>query len=182
MNGMEESDPSIVPTKPTNKAGQPAAEPVEGSDGAKRNASRQNTNRTQCRSTVSQAQARIRQAVTRNRKEKLTALLHHISVDTLRYVFLDMKKNAAPGIDGVTWERYGEDLDRNLIDLHRRVHAGAYRAQPSRRKRGETRNEASLHRCAGPTAKAMSVPGLPELRSNAASAAAQVHNPISLPL
>jgi len=83
---------------------------------------------------VSQAQARIRQAVTRNRKEKLTALLHHISVDTLRYVFLDMKKNAAPGIDGVTWERYGEDLDRNLIDLHRRVRAGAYRAQPSRRK------------------------------------------------
>jgi len=134
MNGMEESDPSIVPTKPTNKAGQPAAEPVEGSDGAKRNASPQSTDRTQCRSIVSQAQARIRQAVTRNRKEKLTALLHHISVDTLRYVFLDMKKNAAPGIDGMTWERYGEDLDRNLIDLHRRLHAGAYRAQPSRRK------------------------------------------------
>lgn len=134
MNGMEESDPSIVPTKPTNKAGQPAAEPVEGSGGAKRNASLQSTNRTQCRSIVSQAQARIRQAVTRNRKEKLTALLHHITVDSLRCVFLDMKKNAAPGIDGVTWERYGEDLDRNLIDLHRRVHAGAYRAQPSQRR------------------------------------------------
>src|SRR6516164_9706292 len=98
MNGREESDPSIVTSKPTNKAGPPAAEPVEGSDRAKRNASLQSTNRTQCRSIVSQAQARIRQAATRNRKEKLTALLHHISVDTLRYVFLDMKKKEGPGI------------------------------------------------------------------------------------
>jgi RNA-directed DNA polymerase len=134
MNGMEESDSSIVPTKPTNKTGKPAAEPVEGSDGTKRNASLQSTNRTQCRGIVSQAQARIREAVTRNKTEKLTALLHHITVDSLRYAFLELKRNAAPGVDGKTWEHYGEDLDRNLTDLHRRVQAGAYRAQPSRRK------------------------------------------------
>jgi RNA-directed DNA polymerase len=134
MNGMEESDPSIVPTKPTNKTGKPAAEPVEGSDGTKRNASLQSTSRTQCREIVSQAQARIRKAVTRNKTEKLTALLHHVSVDNLRCAFFDLKKDAAPGIDGETWEHYGEDLDRKLTDLHRRVHAGTYRAQPSRRK------------------------------------------------
>src|ERR1035438_5556059 len=81
MYGMEESDPSTVPTKPTNKTGKPAAEPVEGSDGTKRNASLQSTNRTQCRDIVSQAQARIREAVTRNKTGKLTALLHHITVD-----------------------------------------------------------------------------------------------------
>jgi RNA-directed DNA polymerase len=129
MNGMEESDPSIVPTKPANKTGEPAAEPVEGRDGAKRNAGLQSTSRE----IVSPAQARIREAVTRNKKEKLTALLHHITVDSLRRVFFDLKKNAAPGIDGMTWEQYGEDLERTLIDLHRRVHAGTYRAQPSRR-------------------------------------------------
>jgi len=70
MNGMEGSDPLIVPTKPTNKAGKSAAEPVEGSGGAKRNAGLQSTNRTQCRETVSQGQARIRQAATRNRQRE----------------------------------------------------------------------------------------------------------------
>lgn len=134
MYGREESDPSIVPTKPTNKTGRPAAELVEGSDGAKRNAGQQSTDRTQSRAIVSQAQARIREAVTRNKTEKLTALLHHITVDILRTGFLELKRKAAPGVDGTTWEDYGQDLERKLIDLHRRVHAGTYRAQPSRRE------------------------------------------------
>jgi len=134
MNGAKKSDSLIVPAKPANKAGHPAAELVEGSSRTKRNAKLQSTVRTQSREAVSQAQDRIRGAVTRNKKEKLTALLHHITVDVLRRVFFKLKKRAAPGVDGVTWEDYAADLDRNLTDLHARVHRGAYRALPSRRR------------------------------------------------
>src|SRR5947207_8715134 len=133
MNGTKKSDSLIIPAKPANKAGPPAAEPVEGSSGTERNAELQSTVRTQSREAVSQAQDRIRGAVTRNKKEKLTALLHHITVDVLRRVFFKLKKRAAPGVDGVTWEGCAADLDRNLTDLHARVHRGAYRPLPSRR-------------------------------------------------
>ena len=134
MNGAQKSDSLIVPVKPTNKAGQPAAETVEGSGGIERNAGVQSRVRTQSREAVSQAQARIREAVNRNRGEKLTALLHHVTVDALRWAFLHLKKAAAPGVDGTTWEDYAEGLESKLEDLHRRIHTGAYRAQPSRRK------------------------------------------------
>ena len=133
-SGAEKSHSLIVPAKPANKAAQSAAELVEGSGGTERNAGRQRTVRTQSREAVSQAQARIREAVNRNKGEKLTALLHHISLDCLRWAFFTLKKDAAPGVDGLTWEQYAADLDRNLTDLHARVHTGAYRAQPSRRK------------------------------------------------
>ena len=133
MNGVEESDSSIVPRKPTNKARQLAAEPVEGSDGTKRNAGLPSTSRTQRRGIVSQALTRIREAITRNKTEKLTALLHHVSIDNLRRAFDELRKDAAPGVDGMTWEHYGEELERNLTTLHRQVQAGTYRAQPSRR-------------------------------------------------
>ena len=86
MNGAKKSDSSIVPAKLANKAERSAAESVEGDDGTKRNAELQSTVRTQSRETVTQAQARIRGAVTRNKKEKLTALLHHVSIDVLRWV------------------------------------------------------------------------------------------------
>src|SRR2546430_13131168 len=118
MNGAKKSDSLIIPAKPANKAGPPAAEPVEGSSGTERNTELQSTVRTQSREAVSQAQDRIRGAVTRNKKEKLTALLHHITVDVLRRVLFK--------VDGVTWEGYAADLDRNLTDLHARVHRGAY--------------------------------------------------------
>ena len=133
MHGTKKSDPSIVPTKPANKAEQSAAESVEERGGTKRNAELQSTVRTQCREAVSQAQARIREAVNRNKKEKLTALLHHVSVDVLRWAFFNLKKQAAPGVDGLTWVDYAADLDLNLTDLCARVHSGAYRALPSRR-------------------------------------------------
>jgi RNA-directed DNA polymerase len=120
--------------KPANKAGRPAAEAVEGSGGIERNAELQSTVRTQSRAAVSRAQARIREAGTRNRGEKLTALLHHVTVDCLRWAFFQLRKDAAPGIDGTTWEDYAEGLESKLEDLHRRIHTGAYRAQPSRRK------------------------------------------------
>src|SRR5262249_20386524 len=132
MHGAKKSHSSIVPVKPANKAEQSAAESVEGDDGTKRKAELQSTVRTQSREAVSQAQDRIREAVNRN-GEKLTALLHHVSVDVLRWAFFNLKKQAAPGIDGLIWADYAADLDRNLTDLHAKVHSGAYRALPSRR-------------------------------------------------
>src|SRR5215471_3210727 len=134
MNGTEQSDSPIVPRKLANKAARAAAEPMEGSGGTKRNAELQSTVRTQSRAAVSQAQGRIREAVTRNRKERLTALLHHAGTDCLRWAFFNLKKRAAPGIDEVTWDQYAENLEANLADLHARVNAGTYRALPSRRK------------------------------------------------
>src|SRR5215831_2261527 len=121
MNGTEQSDSPIVPRKLANKAARAAAEPMEGSGGTKRNAELQSTVRTQSRAAVSQAQGRIREAVTRNRKERLTALLHHAGTDCLRWAFFNLKKRAAPGIDEVTWDQYAEKLEANLADLHARV-------------------------------------------------------------
>src|SRR5918911_284265 len=134
MHGVEKSDPPVVAGSPANKAAVAAAEPGERRGGTEENADPQSTVRTQSRAAVSQARARIRGAVTRNRKEKLTALLHHVDVDVLRAGFLSLRRAAAPGVDGMTWERYAEDLEANLADLHARVHAGAYRALPSRRR------------------------------------------------
>ena len=118
---------------PANKADRSVAEQVEGSGGAKRHASQQSTVRAQSRDAVSQAQARIREAVARNPTGKLTTLLHHVNVETLREAFFSLKKRAAVGVDQVTWGDYAADLDQNLTDLHARVHRGAYRALPSRR-------------------------------------------------
>ena len=132
----EKSDPAMVAEKSANKpvGSKPvAAERMEPRAGAKRNACVQSTVRTQGRDAVSLAQARIREAVERNPKEKLTTLLHHINLDTLREAFFRLKKNAAVGVDAVTWRDYARDLDRNLTDLAARVHSGAYRALPSRR-------------------------------------------------
>src|ERR1700723_405028 len=133
MNGTEKSDSLVVPATPTNKAVQAAAELVEGRSGTKEKMELQSTVRTQSRAAVSQAQNRLREAVKRNNKEKLTALLHHITVDSLRVAFKALKRDAAPGVDAVTWDAYAEELEECLHDLHLRVHAGTYRALPSRR-------------------------------------------------
>src|SRR5579863_507842 len=133
MNGTEKSDSLVVPATPTNKAVQAAAELVEGRSGTKGKMELQSTVRTQSRAAVSQAQNRLREAVKRNNKEKLTALLHHITVDSLRAAFKALKRDAAPGVDAVTWDAYAEELEECLHDLHLRVHAGTYRALPSRR-------------------------------------------------
>jgi RNA-directed DNA polymerase len=114
MNGAKKSDSLIVPAKSANKSGHLDAEPVEGSGETKRNAELQSTVRTQSRNAVSQAQNRIRGAVTRDTKKRLTALLHHITVDALRDAFFKLKKQAAPGVDGVVWADYAAGLDRNL--------------------------------------------------------------------
>jgi len=134
MHGHEKSDHAIVAVKPANKAEQSAAESGEPRAGTKGNADQQSTRRTQCRASVSQALERIRKVARERKKERFTALLHHINIDLLGEAFFELKKDAAPGVDGLTWRTYEADLDRNLTDLHERVHRGAYRALPSRRK------------------------------------------------
>ena len=134
MHGREKSDLAIVAMKPTNNAGQSAAEPVERRAGAKGNASQQSTRRAQDRESVKQALGRIRQAARQRNKERFTALFHHISPALLRLAFSELKRKAAPGVDGMTWRTYDADLDQNLAALHDKVRRGAYRARPSRRQ------------------------------------------------
>jgi RNA-directed DNA polymerase len=133
MHDRGKSDSAIVAAKPTNNAGPPAAEPVEPRAGTKRNTGEQSTHRTQSRARVTQALARVRKTARQRKKEKFTALFHHLSVDLLREAFLVLKRDAAPGMDGLRWQAYAADLERNLTDLHARVQRGAYRASPSRR-------------------------------------------------
>ena len=142
-HGHEKSDSAIVAVKPTNKAERSAteqsaaeptaAEPVERRAETKGNAGQQSTHRAQSRASVSQALERIRRVAKERKKEKFTSLFHHISIDLLDEAFFELKENAAPGVDGLTWKDYEQDLERNLEDLHARVHRGAYRALPSRR-------------------------------------------------
>jgi RNA-directed DNA polymerase len=134
MHGHEKSDSAIVARKPTNKAGRPAAEPVERRAGTKGNANQQSTRRAQDRVSVSQALERVRHAARHRKKERFTALFHHLNHELLRTAFFALRRDAAPGVDGLTWETYEQDLDRQIEDLHDRVHRGAYRALPSRRR------------------------------------------------
>jgi RNA-directed DNA polymerase len=134
MHGGEKSDLAIVAMKPANKSGQPDAEWVERRAGAEGNAGQQRTRRAQDRASVSQALDRIRKAAKERKKERFTALLHHVDVPMLRTAFYALRRDAAPGADGMTWRDYEADLDRRIEDLHDRVHRGAYRAQPSRRR------------------------------------------------
>ena len=130
MHEREKSDTAVVAAKPTNNAGAStaaAAEPVEPRAGTKRNAGEQSTHRTLGRARVTQALDRVRQAARQRKKERFTALLHHLSVDLFREAFLVLKRDAAPGVDDLTWRTYAADLERNLSDLHARVHRGAYR-------------------------------------------------------
>ena len=134
MHERGKSDPNIGAVKPANKAVPTDAELVERRTGAEGNASQQSAHRAQDRESVSQALARIRNAARQRKEEKFTSLAHHISIAMLRTAFFELKRDAAPGVDGLTWQTYEADLDRNITDLHSRVHRGAYRALPSRRQ------------------------------------------------
>jgi len=134
MYAGEKSDSAIVATKPTNKAGRPAAEPVERRAETKGNAGQQSTRRAQDRASVSQALDRIRHAARHRRKERFTTLFHHLGPEMLRTAFFALKREAAPGVDGLTWRAYAADLDHRIEDLHARVQRGAYRALPARRR------------------------------------------------
>jgi RNA-directed DNA polymerase len=133
MHGREKSDPAIVAMKPANKAVSAAAELVERRAGAEGNARQQSTRRTQTRERVTQALDRVRKAARLRKKERFTALLHHVSVDTLQTAFYALKRKAAPGVDGMTWQEYEAGLELRLEALHGRIHRGAYRPQPARR-------------------------------------------------
>ena len=133
-NGPGKSDRPAVPEKSPNNAGQPAAEGMEGSGLAKGNLPQQNASRTPSREDASSALERVRQAASKDKKLRFTALLHHLyNLETLRMAYFSLKKEAAPGVDGETWRHYGETLEDNLQDLSHRLKRGAYRAKPVRR-------------------------------------------------
>lgn len=134
MNEHGKSDTSVVPAKRANKAGDPAAESVEGRGVTKGNADQAGTIRTQCRLAVCTGLERIRAVAERERETRFTALLHHVNYDLLKASFHDLNRGASPGVDGVTWGEYARDLEENLRDLKERVHRGTYRAKPSKRQ------------------------------------------------
>ena len=134
MHASGESDGVVVPTKRTNKAWDDvpnAAEPVE-----ERPPTKGNDEQTRLGPDTVSGKRRgmglfgVRQAARRDKELRFTALLHHVTPELLQASFFDLKKNAAPGVDGVTWHEYRHGLKRRLADLHGRIHRGAYRAQP----------------------------------------------------
>jgi RNA-directed DNA polymerase len=128
------SDSAVVPAKRSNKATQVAAETVEGRALAKGNPHERNALRTQRRDSAPSALERVRQAAKADSKQQFTALLHHVyDVERLRVAYRSIERHAAAGIDGETWQRYGQDLEANLADLSERLKRGAYRAKPVRR-------------------------------------------------
>jgi RNA-directed DNA polymerase len=134
MNDHGKSDRPVVPRKPPNNAGPPAAEGAEGSGLAKGNLRQQHAPRTPSREGALSALERVRRAARRDRKLRLTALLHHVyDLNRLRAAYLSLKKEAAPGVDGETWRHYGEAMEDNLHALSDRLKRGAYRAKPVRR-------------------------------------------------
>jgi RNA-directed DNA polymerase len=133
MHAMEESDSGVVPMNQPNKGGRPPAEVGEGRLEIKENIAQSNTRPTQSGISVSQGLSGVRQRAKENKQEKFTALLHHLTVDLLRESYFALQRRAAPGVDGETWQQYGAGLEDRLVDLHSRVHRGAYRAKPSRR-------------------------------------------------
>src|SRR5271168_2152417 len=134
MNADGKSDRPIVPVKSPNKAAGVAAEAMEGRGRTKGNLLEGNTLRTQGRDGVHSALERVRQVAKEDRKQRFTALLHHVyDIERLRTAYLAIKRDAAAGIDGETWRHYRENLEGNLQDLSLRLKRGAYRARPVRR-------------------------------------------------
>ena len=133
MHERGKSDSPVVPAKPSNKAVYAVAETVEGRGLAEENTVSKTCPGHSAGPGASSALDRVREVARKDKEARFTALLHHVSVDRLRSAFWAIRPGAAPGVDGVTWEDYGQDLEENLLDLHARVHSGAYRAKPSRR-------------------------------------------------
>src|SRR5215470_9207535 len=133
-NDRRKSDRPVVATKPSNKAEETAAERVERRGLAKGKPTRQTTDRAQDRETVQSALSRIRQAALKDKRQRFTSLMHHIyNRSMLREAYYGLKRDAAPGVDGETWRKYGEELESNLQELSEVLRRGAYRAKPVRR-------------------------------------------------
>jgi group II intron reverse transcriptase/maturase len=133
MHAGEKSDEVIVPEKRPNKGGLPPAEVVEGRTSPKGNGGRTAAVRTQSRVAASNGLAAVRQAAQQSKGVQFTALLHHITIELLEQSYFALKRNSAPGIDGVRWQAYGENLTEKLTELHVRIHRGGYCARPARR-------------------------------------------------
>ena len=133
MHADEDSDEVVVPMKRSNKEGLLSAETVEGRASPKGNGGQATAVRTRSRGIASNRLEAVRQAARQSKEVRFTALLHHITVDLLKQSYNALKRDAAPGIDGVTWRTYGENLEEKLKDLHERVHRGSYRARPAKR-------------------------------------------------
>src|SRR6516225_2864002 len=133
MHADGKSDGRVLPTKCPNKSGNPQAEGIEGRRPAKENTEQTTTSQTQSWNDALRGLRGVREAAKRDKRLKFTALLHHVSVPLLESSFYALKRDAAPGVDGVTWQEYETGLSERLKDLHSRVHRGTYRAQPSKR-------------------------------------------------
>jgi RNA-directed DNA polymerase len=126
MNGGRESYSGAVPAKRSNESQGGPKEIVEGRPLTKENAEQPDPRRTQSRESGQSGLERVRQAAKGDKQLKFTALLHHVNVDLLRTSYHSLKKQAAAGVDGVTWRAYGDGLEERLTDLHGRIHRGAY--------------------------------------------------------
>ena len=131
MNGHGQSDRFVVPANPPNKAA--AAEAGEERERTKGNTDSKTRPGHSAGPGVSSALDRVRQVAVRDKEARFTALLHHVTLERLVMAYWDLSPKAAPGVDGVTWASYGQDLVANLRGLHERVQQGRYRASPSRR-------------------------------------------------
>jgi len=129
----EKSHCAVVPVNQPNKEAEASAEAGEGRAQMKENIAQFNMQPTQSGKRMSQGLDGVRKAAKERKQERFTSLLHHLNVDLLRDSFYALQRKASPGVDGVTWQEYETGLEGRLIDLHSRVHRGAYRAQPSRR-------------------------------------------------
>ncbi len=133
MHERGKSDSPVVPAKPSNNAAQAVAEMVEGRGLAEENTADKTRPGHRAGPDAPSALARVRQVAQGDKEARFTALLHHVTVDRLRAAYWAIRPKAAPGVDGVTWEAYGQELEANLHDLHQRLHTGRYRVKPSRR-------------------------------------------------
>ena len=127
------SDGPVVPANLPNKAVGAVAEAGEGRGSAKGNTASKTPPGRSAGPGASSALERVREVARRDKDARFTALLHHVDLVRLRKAYWAIRPQAAPGVDGVTWADYGQDLEANLRDLHARVQAGRYRAKPSRR-------------------------------------------------
>jgi hypothetical protein len=131
MHERGKSDSPVVPAKPLNKTS--VAEVVEERGLAKGNTASKTYPGHRAGPGAPHALDRVREVARRDKEARFTALLHHVDLDRLRAAYWAIRPKAAPGVDGVTWEAYGQGLEANLVDLHARLHTGRYQARPSRR-------------------------------------------------
>src|SRR6266536_2468485 len=133
MNGPGQSDGSVVPANPPNKAARAVAEVGEEREPAKGNTASKTHPGHSAGSGAPSALERVREVARTDKEARFTALLHHVTLGRLWQAYRAIRPQAAPGVDGVTWADYGQNLEGNLRDLHARVQSGRYRAKPSRR-------------------------------------------------